>query len=137
LSAGPGERLLFDSPYAASRIRTFLSPENFIAQNHLIATGETFNGFLPDIAAPRILRTYAYEKALDFASGDASTTTTITDAAATFSTTARNGLGEWAGARLVLRPGLPTVAMNSSFSFAHFDLKSPIIPSLCLCRFSW
>ena len=81
---------------------------DFIAQNHLIATGETFNGFLPDIAAPRILRTYTYEKALDFASGDASTTTTITDAAATFSTTARNGLGEWAGARLVLRPGLPT-----------------------------
>jgi hypothetical protein len=80
---------------------------DFIAQNHLIPTGETFNGFLPDIAPPRILRTHAYSKALDFASGDAATATTITDAAATFSTTARNGQGEWAGARLVLRPGLP------------------------------
>jgi hypothetical protein len=81
---------------------------DFIAQNHLIPTGETFNGFLPDIAPPRILRTYAYSKALDFASGDAATSSTITDSAATFSTTARNGLGEWAGARLVLRPGLAT-----------------------------
>jgi hypothetical protein len=78
---------------------------DFIAQNELIPTNETFNGFLPDTRPPRIVRTHRYEKALDFSNGDSATLTTITDAAAGFSTAAKQGQGEWAGARLILRPG--------------------------------
>ncbi|MGQ0722934.1 MAG: hypothetical protein ACT4PE_15400, partial [Candidatus Eiseniibacteriota bacterium] len=78
---------------------------DFIAQNQLIPSNETFNGFLPDIREPRIVRTYVYGKTLSFGSGDAGTTSTITDSTAAFATIARKGLGEWAGARLILRPG--------------------------------
>jgi len=81
---------------------------DFIAQNQLIPTGETFNGFLPDIAPPRVVRTHAYSKALAFGAGDGATSTRIDDLTANFSATARNGLGEWAAARLTLRPGLST-----------------------------
>ena len=81
---------------------------DFIAQNQLIPTGESFNGFLPDIAPPRIQRTHRYEKVLAFGSGDGASSTSITDAAAAFSSAARFGLGEWAGGVLTLRPGLAT-----------------------------
>jgi hypothetical protein len=81
---------------------------DFVAQNELIPTNETFNGFLPDLSAPRIVRTYSYPKTLSFALGDGGTATTLTDAAANFSTAARGGLGEWAGGQIVLRPGTPS-----------------------------
>ncbi len=81
---------------------------DFIAQNQLIPTGESFNGFLPDIAPPRIQRTHRYEKVLAFGSDDGASSTSITDAAAAFSSAARFGLGEWAGGVLTLRPGLAT-----------------------------
>src|SRR5688572_28775974 len=91
---------------------------DFIAQNQLIPTAETFNGFLPDSTAPRIVRIFPYQKTLDFSAGDSATATTVTDAAAAFSTDAKGGLGEWAGARLVLRPGgaaeeIETVVSNT------------------------
>ncbi len=81
---------------------------DFIAQDQLIPTDETYNGFLPDITPPRVIRTYTYSKTLAFGSGDSSTSSSLTDAAASFSTHARGGLGEWAAAQLVLRPGTPT-----------------------------
>ncbi|HET6163321.1 MAG TPA: hypothetical protein VFG37_06605 [Planctomycetota bacterium] len=81
---------------------------DFISQNQLIPTDDSFNGFLPDISPPRIIRTYAYSKTLAFGSGDSSTSSSLTDAAASFSTDARSGLGEWASGQMVLRPGLAT-----------------------------
>src|SRR5262245_12770356 len=65
---------------------------DFIAQNQLIPSNETFNGFLPDTRAPRIVRTYKYEKALSTAGGDSASSSSITDVAATFSSSARKGL---------------------------------------------
>jgi hypothetical protein len=81
---------------------------DFIAQNQLIPTGESFNGFLPDVAPPRVQRTVAHEKTLSFGSGDGATSSSLTDAAATFSAGAKAGLGEWARAVLTLRPGRAT-----------------------------
>jgi hypothetical protein len=99
---------------------------DFIAQNQLIPTGETFNGFLPDIAPPRITRTVSYSHLLSFGAGDSSTFTQIVDVSASFSTAAKNGLGEWATARLTLRPGLPnqevhTVRSNTNNSVTITD----------------
>jgi hypothetical protein len=99
-----------------------LNPGNvvldFIAQNQLIPSNESFNGFLPDTRSPRIVRTYKYEKALSTAAGDSATSSSVTDLAATFSSSARKGLGEWAGGRLTLRPGaageeIHTIASNT------------------------
>ncbi len=81
---------------------------DFISQNQLIPTGDSFNGFLPDISPPRIIRTHTYSKTLAFGAGDSSTSSSLTDAAASFSTDAKSGLGEWATGQLVLRPGLAT-----------------------------
>jgi hypothetical protein len=81
---------------------------DFISQNQLIPTGESYNGFLPDITPPRIIRTFTYSKVLSFAAGDGSSSSSLTDAAASFSTDAKAGLGEWATGQLVLRPGTAT-----------------------------
>ena len=43
---------------------------DFVTQNQLIPTNETFNGFLPDEHAPRVVRTYAVTHALSFTNGD-------------------------------------------------------------------
>ncbi|MBL8841749.1 MAG: hypothetical protein JNL90_09515 [Planctomycetes bacterium] len=86
-----------------------LNPGNrvldFIAQNQLIPTNETFNGFLPDTSIPRIVRTYEVARTFDVVAGDTSTATTLTDVDSVDNTTAKGGLGEWSGANLVLRPG--------------------------------
>ncbi len=78
---------------------------DFVVQNGLLPTNETFNGFLPDRVPPRIVRTHGWSGQLDFSAGDAAGPSTIVDAGAAFSTRARLGAGEWAGARLILRPG--------------------------------
>ncbi|HET6163736.1 MAG TPA: hypothetical protein VFG37_08720 [Planctomycetota bacterium] len=86
-----------------------LNPGNrvldFVVHGWLLPTGDTFNGFLPDLRPPRIVRACVRERSLDFAAGDAATATEVHDASASFATLARGGLGEWAGARLTLRPG--------------------------------
>jgi len=92
---------------------------DFIAQNQLIPTGETFNGFLPDIAPPRIVRTVSYSHALSFGAGDSATSSLVEDVRASFSTLARGGLGEWAGAHLTLRPGLANQEIHTVLSNTH------------------
>ncbi len=88
-----------------------LNPGNrvldFIAQNQLIPTNETYNGFLPDVSVPRIVRTYADRHVVDLGSGDVVGAASVRFIAAAFSTLAKGGLGEWAGAKLVVRPGAP------------------------------
>ena len=78
---------------------------DFIAQNQLIPTNETFNGFLPDSSIPRIVRIYRSARTFDTGAGDSATATTLDDVDSNDNTTAKGGLGEWAGANLVLRPG--------------------------------
>jgi hypothetical protein len=92
---------------------------DFIVQNQLIPTGETFNGYLPDVAPPRIVRTLARSHTLAFASGDGATASEIDEAGAAFSTLANHGSGEWAGARLTLRPGLADQEIHTVLSNAR------------------
>lgn len=78
---------------------------DFIAQDELIPTNETFNGFLPDLTAPRVIRDHSFTATLDFSAGDSAGASTITDVSARFESRASDGAGEWANRRLVLRPG--------------------------------
>jgi hypothetical protein len=78
---------------------------DFIAQNQLIPSNETFNGFLPDISDPRIVRTHRLDLTLNFGAGDSAGSSFVDFVNSSFSTIARKGLGEWAGARMTLRPG--------------------------------
>jgi len=85
-----------------------LNPGNvvldFIAHDELIPTNETFNGFLPDLTPPRIVREHTFDAVLDL-SQDSVSASSLTDADAAFSAIAQNGQGEWAGRLLILRPG--------------------------------
>ena len=63
----------------------------------------TFNGFLPDLTAPRIIR----EVCDSGTAGNGSDTFTIVDSSKSFVTAANNGYGEWAGGLITLRPGDP------------------------------
>ncbi len=89
-----------------------LNPGNrvldFIQQNQLIPTNETYNGFLPDNSTPRIAREHRFEHAFDSLAGDVAGVADLTITGITFSTLAKDGAGEWAGASLVVRPGLAT-----------------------------
>lgn len=79
---------------------------DFIGQDQLIPTNETYNGFLPDRTAPRIVRSHVVTGTVDISSGtDSATNSSITDTAMSFSALARKGQGEWAGRLLTLRPG--------------------------------
>ncbi len=78
---------------------------DFIAQNQLIPTNETFNGFLPDLSIPRIVRIYDVPRTFDTLAGDSATATSLNDVSSNDNTSSNGGLGEWAGASLVLRPG--------------------------------
>ncbi|MEW6743101.1 MAG: hypothetical protein AB1486_10105 [Planctomycetota bacterium] len=94
---------------------------DFIEQNHYYPTEQRYNGNLPDDIPPRIVREYAVEASLDLAAGDSSSAFGLTDLDAGFADRAKGGRGEWAGARLVLRPGEPTaevllVASNTGVS---------------------
>jgi len=80
---------------------------DFIALNQLIPSNETFNGFLPDLSIPRIVREHRDDRTFDSSGGDVAAVSSITFAAATFSSAARQGAGEWSGAELTLRPGAP------------------------------
>ncbi|MEW6741557.1 MAG: hypothetical protein AB1486_02265 [Planctomycetota bacterium] len=84
-----------------------LNPGNegldFIAENELGDFDETFNGFLPDLEPPRIIRRYVVEAELT--SGDSVAANSLFIASASFDVRANNGFGEWAGARLIIRPG--------------------------------
>ena len=100
-----------------------LNPGNevldFIAQNELVPTNESFNGFLPDLSAPRMVREHSVEHIFDSAAGDDAGNTSLTIASANFSGRAQNGRGEWADKLLILRPGkkfeeTQTIAGNNS-----------------------
>ncbi|MBL8841748.1 MAG: hypothetical protein JNL90_09510 [Planctomycetes bacterium] len=80
---------------------------DFIAQNQLIPTNETYNGFLPDESVPRIVRTHSDTRVVDVGGGDVVGADTVQFSGATFSTLAKSGSGEWAGANFVVRPGAP------------------------------
>jgi hypothetical protein len=86
-----------------------LNPGNqvldFIARDELIPINETFRGFLPDLTPPRIVRRHEVQGSLEFAAGDHADPLQITDLAQSFSDLANQGLGEWAGHPLTLRPG--------------------------------
>jgi hypothetical protein len=86
-----------------------LNPGNsaldFIEQNKLFPSPLTFNGFLPDETAPRIVRDYKVEGTIDLAAGDQVGVSTILDVAQSFSAIAHGGRGEWADKLLILRPG--------------------------------
>ena len=99
---------------------------DFISQNQLIPTGDSFNGFLPDISPPRIIRTHTYSKTLAFGAGDSSTSSSLTDAAASFSTDAKSGLGEWATGQLVLRPGLATEETHGVLRIRSLDHRTSV-----------
>jgi len=80
---------------------------DFIALNQLIPSNETFNGFLPDLSIPRVVREHRDERTFDSSGGDVANVASITFAGATFASAARQGAGEWSGAKLLLRPGAP------------------------------
>lgn len=61
----------------------------------------SFNGFLPDISPPRIIR----EVKDGGTAGAGSGTLQLVDPTKSFVTAANGGSGEWSGALLVLRPG--------------------------------
>jgi len=68
-----------------------------------IATEISFNGFLPDLSAPRIIRDVNDTGSV----GAGSSSTAIIDPSKNFVTAANNGFGEWKGALIILRPGTP------------------------------
>ena len=66
--------------------------------------GLSFNGFLPDLSPPRIIRGVRHDGVIGgIESGGGSIL--IEDLDADFNLSANNGEGEWAGAILVVRPG--------------------------------
>jgi hypothetical protein len=65
--------------------------------------GISFNGFLPDLNPPRIIREVSASGTADLGS----TAHVIQDPAKTFVVPPNDGTGEWAGALLTLRPGEP------------------------------
>ncbi|MFH2002484.1 MAG: hypothetical protein ABIK28_22615 [Planctomycetota bacterium] len=69
----------------------------------------SFNGFLPDVSAPRIIRQVRHPDDINKQNvvGEGSTTLMIYDGDDTtfFNVTANDGKGEWAGGLLTLRPG--------------------------------
>jgi hypothetical protein len=107
-----------------------LNPGNqvldFIARDELIPINETFRGFLPDFAAPRIVRRHEVQGSLEFTAGDQADALQITDLDQDFSELSNLGQGEWAGHPLTLRPGAADeetrlVVRNSS---TRLDLNS-------------
>ena len=87
-----------------------LNPGNrvldFIQQNQLIPTNETYNGFLPDDSTSRIVREHTFDHAFDSGAGDTAGVADVAFAGASFSMAANAGAGEWAGGTLLLRAGL-------------------------------
>jgi len=69
----------------------------------------SFNGFLPDVTAPRIIRQVRYPADINAMGevGEGSTSLVIydNDDNSSFNVDANNGKGEWTGALLTLRPG--------------------------------
>ncbi len=107
---------------------------DFIAQNQLIPTNETYNGFLPDVSVPRIIRTHFDERVVDVTGGDVVAADHVQFAGASFSILAKAGQGEWAGANFIVRPGAPdeethvvagntvdTIALADAFLVAPAD----------------
>jgi len=73
-----------------NRVMDFVSFEDF-----------TFNGSLPDLTSPRLIREVKAEGTVTGYTG-----TTLTDTSANFNITANSGNGEWVGALVTIRPGL-------------------------------
>jgi hypothetical protein len=75
-----------------------LNPGNrvldFAQFNSLIPTNETFNGFLPDLTPPRVIRHHRLDRTFAPDAGDDVAGSTVTLAGAAFSTLARGGRGE-------------------------------------------
>jgi len=97
----------------ADGLGTLAKPVGFNPGNNyldFISFGDlTFNGFLPDLVAPRIIREVRGEGVVDSV-GFAGSSIEIGDSAATYNVTANGGDGEWAAAVLTLRPGTATEA---------------------------
>jgi len=73
-----------------NRVMDFVSFEDF-----------TFNGSLPDLTPPRLIREVKAEGTVTGYTG-----ATLTDSSATFNTTANSGSGAWSEALVTIRPGL-------------------------------
>ncbi|MEW6742643.1 MAG: hypothetical protein AB1486_07775 [Planctomycetota bacterium] len=78
---------------------------DFIARNNLFPWGRGFNGFLPDLHAPRVVREHTRSGTLSLDAGDEVGPTSIFLHDVEFNTTANGGNGEWAGRLLTVRPG--------------------------------
>ncbi len=97
----------------ADRLGTLLKPAGFNPGNSFldfISFGDlTFNGFLPDLVAPRIIREVRGEGVVDSVVYTGSSIE-IGDSTASFNVNANDGDGEWAEAVLTVRPGMATEA---------------------------
>lgn len=81
---------------------------DFIDQGTQGAVDLTFNGFLPDVKAPRLVREYRFDGTFTYANGDSIGINSITlRTTVGFSNLARNGKGEWADGIIRLRPQGP------------------------------
>lgn len=91
---------------------TVLKPVGFNPGNRyldFISFGDmTFNGFLPDLTAPRLIREVRTPEGHTVNTvAPSGSYVEITDLAATFNVTANGGQGEWKDAVLTIRPGDP------------------------------
>lgn len=81
---------------------------DFIDQSNQGPVDLTFNGFLPDVKAPRLVREYRFDGTFSYANGDTIGVNSITlRTTVGFSNLAKNGKGEWAEGILRLRPQGP------------------------------
>lgn len=80
---------------------------DFIRFHEILPGDARFRGFLPDRTAPRIVREYVVRGLIEAARGDHGDLLGLVDVGAGFNTAASGGRGEWAGQRLILRPGTP------------------------------
>jgi hypothetical protein len=81
---------------------------DFIDQGNQGAVDLTFNGFLPDVKAPRLVREYRFDGTFMYANGDSIGVNSITlRTTVGFSNLAKNGKGEWADGIIRLRPQGP------------------------------
>ncbi|MEW6742567.1 MAG: hypothetical protein AB1486_07395 [Planctomycetota bacterium] len=79
---------------------------DFISSKNLFPSTRTFNGFLPDVNAPRIVREFGVSGTFTPSAGDSVSSNSMTLHDAVFDTAANGGLGEWANRLLMLREGM-------------------------------
>jgi hypothetical protein len=110
VSAGTGENTVLakDGRVLCARVDLLGAPAKPIGFNpgndridFMSYEGLSFNGCLPDLVPPRIMRIVDASGV----TGSGSHARSILDPLKRFNTLANNGQGEWAGALLILRPG--------------------------------